>query len=67
MNGKPTKKNEVPAEKPDNSRGSYSNTIKTLTDIWNVLAAHSSAEHPLLAAPPEPAAPTVPAPVTALA
>ena len=47
MNGKPTKKNEVPAEKPDNSRGSYSNTIKTLTDIWNVLAAHSSAEHPL--------------------
>ena len=47
MNNKAPKKKEAPVEKQDNSRGSYSNTIKTLTDIWNVLAAHASAEHPL--------------------
>ena len=29
------------------TRGPYNNTIKSLMDIWNVLAAHASPDHPL--------------------
>ena len=36
-----------PKEPEKNRRGAYNSTTKSLIDIWNVLAAHASAERPL--------------------